>query len=383
MPRFRQKSDCKRTKHRQNLDKIFQVFGSEKMEFLEGEKIYLLPLFLKKMSEAFGFTQDSLCDEASRLLAVRLEDVHRKLSEKFNKILVQSTRKCDHDIELLFKTINKIDEDTGGRQIIVLNLAERILETLEKWPYVNVEDHDRLQQIIEAKHLFSSPYNTGIERKTITRLLSVKNPAKSSVQKVQFVKDIFLHKLKKENTRSIFFNNFLADRKRVISAFFCYEGMYAEFESLEIVVDGILMLKETDDLDAALNEILSHLTMISQATLLPMTDRMTKEEQERLVEEENQELYEHSVFHENAMRYISDKMFLKCAQPPAQLLYSIIDNAWSAFRNICDSKHISKEDSVYQDLFHELLLHSLHNQEKMHVSLCTSFGNWQRGYVYE
>lgn len=382
MPRFRQKSDCKRTKHRQNLDKIFQVFGSEKMEFSEGEKIYLLPLFLKKMSEAFGFTQNSLCNEASRLLEVRLEDAHRNLSEKF-KILVPSAKKRDHNIEALFNTINKINEDTGGKQIAVLNRAERILEKLEKGPYVNAEDLDLLQQIIEAKHLFFSPYNTGIEYKTIARLLGVKNAAKSSEQKVQLIKNIFLDRLKKEDTRSIFFNNFLTDQERVISFFFCYEGMYAEFESLEIVVNEILMLKETDDLDAALNEILSHLTMISQATLMPMRDTMTKEDQEKLVEEENQELYEYSVFHENAIRYISDKIFFKYVLPPTPLLYPIIDDAWSAFRNICDSKHVSKEDSVYQDLFHELILHSFHNQKEIHVSLCTSFGNWQRGNVYE
>lgn len=352
------------------------------MELLEGKKIYLLPLFLKKMSEALGFTQDSLCDEALRLLAVRLEDIHRKLSEKFKTLTLRES-KCDRDIEAIFNTISKIEEDTGGKQITVLYRAESILKKLEKWPYVNAEDLTRLQQIIKAEPLFSSPYNTGIERKTITRLLSVKNTVASSEQKVQFVKDVFLHRLKKEDTRSIFFNNYLSDRERVINAFFCYEGMYANFDSLGIVVDEILMLKERDDLDAALNDILLHLTMIPQATLLPMTDRMTKEEKEKLVEEENQESFEYTMFHENAIRYISDKIFLKCEQPSPQLLYSIIDDAWLAFFNICRSKHISKEDSAYQDLSHELILHSLHNQEEIHVSLCTSFGNWQRGQVYE
>lgn len=197
------------------------------------------------------------------------------------------------------------------------------------------------------------------------------------------IKDVFLHRLEKEDTRSIFFNNYLTDRERVISAFFCYEGMYANFDSLEIVVNEILMLKEMDDLDAALKDILLHLTMISQATLLPMIDKMSKETKEKLVEEENRESSEYTLFHENATRYISDKIFLKCAQPPPQLLFSIIDDAWLAFFNICRSKHISKEDSAYQDLSHELILHSLHNQEEIHVSLCTSFGNWQRRQVYE
>lgn len=352
------------------------------MELSEGAKIYLLPLFLKKMSEAFGFSQDNLCDEASQLLAVRLEDAHKKLSEKL-LILTQRETKCDKDIEILFNTINKIKTDTGGRQINVLNRVESILKKLEKWPYVNATDLDRLQQIIGAKPLFSSPYYTGAERKTITRLLSVQNKVTSSDLKVQLVKDVFLHWLETENTRSIFFNNYLTDRERVISAFFCYEGMYANFDSLEIVVDEILMLKERDELDTALKDILSHLAMISQATLLPVIDRMTKEAKEKLMEEENQELSEHTMFHENAIRYISDKIFLKCAQPPPPLLYSIIDDAWMAFFNICHSKHISKDDSAYQDLFHELILHSLHNQEEIHISLCTSFGNWQRGQVYE
>lgn len=352
------------------------------MELSEGKKIYLLPLFLKKMSEALGFTQDSLCDEALRLLAVRLEDTHRKLSEKV-KTLTSKETKCDRNIEVIFNTINKVEMDTGGKQITVLYRAEAILKKLEKWPHVNTEDLAHLQQIIKAKHLFSSPYNTGIERKTITRLLSVKNTVASSAQKVQLVKDVFLHRLEKEDTRSIFFNNYLLNRERVISAFFCYEGMYANFDSLGIVVDEILMLKERDDLDAALKDILLHLTMISHATLLPMTDRMVKETKEKLMEEENQESSEYTTFHENAIRYISDKIFLKCAQPPPQLLYSIIDDAWLAFFNICRSKHISKEDSTYQDLFRELILHSLHNQEEIHVSLCTSFGNWRRRQVYE
>lgn len=382
MPLFQQKSANKRTKYRQNSDKIFQIFGSWKMELSEDKKIYLLPLFLKKMSEALGFTQDSLCDEALRLLAVRLEDTHRKLSEKFKTLTPRET-KCDRNIEVIFNTINKVEEDTGGKQITVLYRAESILKKLEKWPHVNTEDLARLQQIIKAKHLFSSPYNTGIERKTITRLLSVKNTVASSALKVQLVKDVFLHRLEKEDTRSIFFNNYLTDRERVISAFFCYEGMYANFDSLEIVVDEILMLKEKDDLDAALKDILLHLTMISQATLLPMANRIAKEMKEKLVEEENQESSEYTVFHENAIRYISDKIFLKCAQPPPQLLYSIIDDAWLAFFNICRSKHISREDSTYQDLFRELILHSLHNQEEIHVSLCTSFGNWQRRQVYD
>lgn len=352
------------------------------MELSEGEKIYLLPLFLKKMSEALGFTQDSLCDEALSLLAVRLEDTHRKLSEII-KTLTSGETKCDRNIRVLFDTISKIEEDSGGKQITVLYRAESILKKLEKWPHVNTEDLVRLQSIIKAKPLFSSPYYTGIELKTITRLLSVKNAVNSSAQKVQFVKDVFLHRLEKEDTRSIFINNYLTDRERVISAFFCYEGMYADFESLEIVVDEILMLKERDDLDTALKDILLHLYMISQATLLPMTDRMPKEVKEKLVEEANQESSEHTAFHENAIRYISDKIFLKFTQPPPQLLYSIIDDAWLVFFNICRSKHISKEDSAYQDLSHELILHSLHNQEEIHASMCTSFGNWQKGQVYE
>lgn len=355
------------------------------MEISEGEKIYLLPLFLKKMSEALAFTQDSLCDEVLRLLAVRLEDAHKKLSEKIKALTLTSkkNKKCSQNIEVIFKTISKIEEDAGGRQINVLFHAESILKNLEKWPYANKEDLDCLQQIIKAKDLFSSPYGTGIESKTIARLLSVKNAVTSSAKKVQLVMDVFLHRLEKEDTRTIFFNNYLINRERVISAFFCYEGMYAVFESLDTVADEILMLKERDDLDAALNDILLHLDMISQATLRPMTDRMTKEEKEKLVEEENQELFEYTVFHENAIRYICDKTFLKCAQPPPQLLYSIIDDAWLAFFNICRSKHISEEDSAYQDLAHELILHSLHNQEEIHVSLCTSFGNWQRGQAYE
>lgn len=77
------------------------------MELSEGEKIYLLPLFLKKMSEALGFTQDSLCDEALWLLAVRLEDTHRKLSEKF-KTLTSRETKCDRNIGVIFNTINNL-----------------------------------------------------------------------------------------------------------------------------------------------------------------------------------------------------------------------------------------------------------------------------------
>ena len=214
MSLFRQKSDNKRTKYRQNSDKIFQIFGSEKMELSEGEKIYLLPLFLKKMSEALAFTQDSLCDEALHLLAVRLEDAHRKLSEKFETLTPRET-KCDRNIGVIFNTINKIEEDMGGKQITVLYRAESILKKLEKWPHANTEDLAHLQQIIKAKHLFSSPYNTGIELKTITRLLSVKNVATSNTPKVQLVKDVFLHRLEKEDTRSIFFNNYLTSSRNI------------------------------------------------------------------------------------------------------------------------------------------------------------------------
>lgn len=70
------------------------------MEISEGEKIYLLPLFLKKMSEALAFTQDSLCDEVLRLLAVRLEDAHKKLSEKI-KALTLTSKKTKNAVKIL------------------------------------------------------------------------------------------------------------------------------------------------------------------------------------------------------------------------------------------------------------------------------------------
>lgn len=346
------------------------------MDILVGEKVILLPLFLKKMTEALALTQDSLCNKAEELLQKRLEKIYMKLCQKVKDIKIDEETKSNKDILFVYRTIDKIENDTGGRQISVLYRSESILKTLDRWPYVNENDMGYLMSILNATNLFLSPYNTGIESKTIARLLSIKIQAKSNAPKVLLIKDVFLQQLEDKNTRSIFFENYLSSRERIKEVFFCYEGMYAEFDGLETIENEILMLKETENLDVVLTNILSHLTMISEAFLKPKVDSLTQNDKIKQIEEEQ----EFTAFNENATKYINDEMFFKIAQSlSAQLLFSIIFDAWQIFFYVCQSKNISREDNIYKCLMHELILHSLHCHKEIHLNLCASFDKWREG----
>lgn len=352
----------------------------------ETKNVYLLPLFLKNMAFCLGFRTDTLSEEMEKRISTELEDVHKKISEEIKHISPKKM-KDKEIIQGLYKQFEKVQSQNVGKQIKVLFLLRKLLSDLKHWNHLSNNDLKQLKKMLDAGDLFFGSYNTGVDSKTIERLLSEgkKNPPVND-KKIKLLFEVFVEQLKMQNIRDIFFNRYFSDLDRVRSAFFACRGGEVVFDNVDNLVNDIMELKRIpfDSFLTKLEYICKSLEFIQQAQVIPCAEQVVepiKEDEENAVYEAQQKDFYYADFHSMAMNFLKRDIALKIEmgeRDAVRDLYSIVEDAWCVFSRMCH-KDIAMGTKVKELPFQELVIHSLHNNQKFHLQLCSSFKNWKEG----
>lgn len=188
-----------------------------------------------------------------------------------------------------------------------------------------------------------------------------------------------------QNIRDTFFNRYFSDMDHVRTAFFaCREGEVV-FDNVDSLVNDIMELKKTpfDSFFSKLEYICKSLRFIQQAQVIPRTEPVI----EPIKEDEENAVYEaqlkkdscYADFHSMATNFLKQDIALKIKldeKDEVRDLYSIVEDAWCVFSRICH-RDIAMGTSVKELPYQELVIHSLHNNQKFHLQLCSSFQNWK------
>ena len=353
----------------------------------KGKNIYLLPLFLENMAFSLGNSDNILCDKMTTRISDELIEAHSKILSKLDHV---STKKMSNKkiIRDLYEQHKKVASESGGRQITVLFLLRELLIDLEHWHFLSKSDLSLLRKIVELENLFSDEYPTGVESRTIGRLLSIDNKnLQVNDRKVQLLFEIFEEQLRDKTTRKIYFDRSFFDAAKVQSVFFTYMGKDVQFENRNIMISTILNLKNipfTNFLQE-LENICNRLNFIHQGkVLLPdkkVDGSIDKDKKEASFDTQLEESRLYVDFHTAAINFLRKEMSIKILKLDEMNvpndLFPIIDDAWYVFSKMC-REDIAKGTSLKSLPFQEFVIHSLHNHEKYHLQLCNSFKKCQQ-----
>lgn len=351
----------------------------------ETKTVYLLPLFLKNMSFSLKFTTNSLCDKLISHITEELEEVHSEIESELKSV---TPKKMDNEkiIQKLENQYKKVTSGKGGKQIEVLRLSRELLINLKHRKRLSISDIGRLKKIIDSDRLFFGSYDTGLELKTVERLLDVyKNKMNVNSIKMELLFEVFRENLNDQAKIELYLKLYCSDAAQVQSTFFTYMGKKATFVGEDSIIDAILNLRglSYEEFFQELKNICSYLNLICQAELLKnFPDRQDDEDEKKAVFDN--QLIEDSYytdFHTTAMNFLKMEMSLCISELDEryalQALYSIVDDAWCVFSKMYH-KDIMKGTSLIDLPFQELVIHSLHNNERFHRQLCNSFKKWQQ-----
>lgn len=340
-----------------------------------GDTVYLLPLFLSTLLRSLHISKKTFYQDVAKHLDKRLEDAFERL-KAINQTIEEGARKEVKSLTKLHRALT----GTGGRQVDVLEKLEQVLHALEQYHYVNHLDKEHLEDILNAhEHMFKGSYDSGLESRTIDRILKCDEKPTVKQFSIQIVIEVLASYLSNERTKYYFFTNVLLDAERVKSRFFHYRGMAVKLDSIDHLANAILEIKQSEegDYSSALNEIARLMRLYQQATLVESEPdiNLTSDQQLDIWEEDNN-------FYLDAMNYIKKTMCLNEiikaeAKENAPYYLQIVDEAHTLFLKIWNQRdETSKSAASYNALLHELVLHSLHSQDQIHASLCQSFRQW-------
>lgn len=366
------------------------------MDIELGTTVYLQPLFLRQMMYALGLTQDQLVEEISNQLTFQLNSVREELKEVSKTTSLVEKIKPVPEIGIVYNMIGKIRNRSGGLQLSVLSNSRKIVASLKRYPYINEQNRKQLKEIIASQDLFNRPYHTGLDSRTVERLLNITAEVntKNYSDKVHMVLDTYASFLSNSHNKKMFFDQRLTDSKRVLDVFFTIYGMHAKFDEINEVIEAILSLKDKTNIAEALKEICGDFSFYSQATLVsPNENRledMTKQDEKSGCKITGIDEFEGiTTFHEDALAYIrSHIQFIKRDTPYVkevvftenpQILYAVVDDALKVIKKICGWKKIDEKADDYTRLVHEILLHGLHSNKETHDFLCDCFSYWREG----
>lgn len=353
----------------------------------EAENVYLLPLFLKNMSFRLKFPPDKLCDKMTEQITIELENTHTEILEKLVHVYPKKmeNKKIIRELEDQFV---KVHTQSGGKQIKVLFLLRELSINLDHWQNLSKTDLTRLKKIVDSDDLFSNNYNTGIDAKTIKRFLAVNNKnLQADDKKIKLLFEVFKKRLEGQNIRDTFFNRYFSDATCVRSAFFTYRGNEIIFENEDSLINDILELKRIpfETFFSKLENICSDLGFIHQGQPIPrvepVVEPITENEENAAYEAQLKEDSYYAEFHSRATNFLKYEMALKIKlddRDAMQDLYSIVEDAWCVFTKMC-RKDIAMGMGLKVLPIQELVIHSLHNKEKYHLQLCSSFKYWKQG----
>lgn len=248
-------------KHMQKRCKIYvkkmtSLIGCENMAVTQGVQVYLLPVFYKNMIKALNLKQTKLLAAALNVIRENFSSSRDRLREiegriKFVERETKSHAPARNQIKKVLELSKKISTPDGVRQLTVLNEIETLIEILEKYPEVGCRSKESLHAIIEADDLFDSFYNSGMEDRTLNRMLSLtETPVTTIDRKTEIIIQTFVKELKDKKKQQFFFRECLSNDKSIESIFFffgnyrvkCYDTTQEEH-----IIAGLINLKNSDE----------------------------------------------------------------------------------------------------------------------------------------
>ena len=347
---------------------------NEKLSY--GDTIYLLPLFIRTFLEGMSIAKNDFYEDVNRHLSDRLEEAFRQLLDISKKISEGSRR----ELSVLTQLHKTVIIGSGGRLVDVLEKIEKIVQALEKYPHLNNQDIKHLNEVLSSyENLISETNNTGLERRTLNRMLKCDSEPTVKPFGVKIVIEVLAGYLNNDNNRRYFISEVLTNIDSVKSHFFTYRGMAVDFHSIDYVSDKVLSLRDCSPAEyfSALSDVVDVISKHFRATLTesdPNANLRPKREVDYWESD--------TEFNVAAMEFINERMCLNKiiksdVKDNAQMYLQIIDSAHKLFLKEWKKRDKDERtDVMYMALLQELVIHSLHCQERIHASLCQSFNQW-------
>lgn len=381
--------------------------GSENVVAIRNnDRVNLLPIFIKNMIRALDMKQQQFLAEARLGISDHFLVAKDQLKELEERLIVVEIETKGHiparnQIRKLLELSQKISNPDGVRRLTVLNELESLIEALNNFPEVGNWGKEKLRKIIEMDELFDSSYNSGMEDRTFSRLLSVKDKPLTDVdKKTEIIIETFVKKMKEEKRRRFLFQECLTPES-IDVIFFKYKDrkvVCCDTNQAGNIVIELLKLKSSTEAEwySILYGIVRSLVLKPYGFLGDSFEEIGHKSHTKNIFEANEHdqeisdgntMLEETFFAEfnvHAIRYISSGVYLTAFVPQngqlsPQNMLSVISDAFGVLVKLHRENKINIAEELDTKLAHELILHSLHNQKGIHASLCGAFKSLCRG----
>lgn len=279
------------------------------------------------------------------------------------------------DLYNSYKTSGK--SNTPG--ITAFKLYERlsrVCQYVEKKEVLNSTEHAYLKEIFQSNFLNTDKYHTGLDSKTLQRILNPEaslDTKENYFGKIKFIVTTVLPQMKLTPDFSKRLKQLPSTKKDIAEKLFTYNGKLVQFEEMDGVIEKLECWDKSEDCAVKLGQILE--ILFSVVSIEDDTDDNDSGE-ELLLDEAG--------FHKNSCVLVASHLAMFNIEIPAVSLsefnrniYQIISGTvYPAYINCCINENYTPSADSWEEGFKNdkiaagLVLHGLHMDQQMHQSFC-------------
>ena len=270
------------------------------------------------------------------------------------------------------------------------NKLSKACQYIEKRKVLNSDEHACLSEIFHSDFLDLDECRTGLESKTLQRIL---NPREASAKRegyfpqIEFIVTNVLPRMELAPSFAKRLEQLSSAKAELAGKLFTYKGRLVQFEKMDEVIEELACWDESWDCAARLGQILKKLRCIVTAGV--EEDAADGGEGEDL-------LLDEAGFHQSSHDLITSHLAMFNVEIPAASLsefnrniYQIISGTvYQAYIDRCRNENYTPSTDSWKEGFKNdkiaagLVLHGLHMDRQMHQSFCkrleeiASAGRW-------
>lgn len=344
--------------------------------------INLASLFLKNLLKHLSITQGDCLVGCQEVIFKEIARLHEFLKPYIQTNEQYPNGKVSAQIKGLHGAFRNSQHSAKGgiTAFMLYKKLNAVCQYIEKKKVLSHAEYLLLGEIFESNFLIENTYNTGLEGKTLQRILTPEvslHTKEHYFEKIEFIVATVLPKMELKPVLTSRLNHLFATKNDIAEKLFTYNGSLVQFEGMDWVTNNLTHLGKSQDYAGDLSKIIRSLFTVVTVVDIDKNDTGSDNDMEQLVLDE-------AGFHMSSLSLITSHLAMFNIEIPAtsqsefnRNIYQIISSTvYPAYIDRCRYENREPVADAWKEGFKDdkvaagLVLHGLHMDQQIHQSFC-------------